>query len=243
MKSNKPLIIVTASYDYDKNVSSIKNSYCEALIKAGAIPVLLPLSMKDDLINLYIEKCDGLMVTGGPDVDASYYGEINMVCNGDISPYRDVMELALIKKAVLTNKPILGICRGLQMINVAMGGTLYQDINEQIKDIQLIKHSQSAPRWYASHKIKIKKNSFIWEVFDTEQVSVNSFHHQCVKGIAPGFDITAWSEDGIAEAIECTNTMFALGVQWHPEDLWKENNNQLKLFEKFVDKCSIEMQK
>jgi putative glutamine amidotransferase len=239
MSNKKPLIIVTASYDYEKNISSIKNLYCEALIEAGAIPILLPLSMREDLIDSYVERCDGLMVTGGPDVDAAYYGKINMPCNGEISPYRDVMELLLIKKALLKSKPILGICRGLQMINVAAGGTLYQDIHEQIKDRQLIKHSQCAPRWYASHQIQIKKDSFIGRAINAESTKVNSFHHQSVKDVAPGFEITAWSEDGIIEAIEHDKGSYVVGAQWHPEDLWKQSDDQFAIFKGFVDICSI----
>lgn len=236
-KNRKPFIAVTADYDYNKNISLIKNLYCEALSETGAAPILLPLSMNDDLIDIYIDRCDGLMVTGGPDVDASCYGEKNMTFNGELSPYRDVMEIALIKKAVLRNKPILGICRGMQIINAAMGGTLYQDIHEQIKDRQVIKHSQSAPRWHTTHDICIKKDSFIGKVFNTERISVNSFHHQAVKEIAPDFEGTAWSDDGILEAMEYSKSCFAVGVQWHPEDLWKQNNLQCELFKQFINIC------
>lgn len=233
----KPFILVTASYNYDKNISSIKNLYCEALVEAGAAPVLLPLSTNEALYDIYIDRCDGLMVTGGPDIDASYYGENNLTCNGEISPYRDVMELALIKKAIQNNKPVLGICRGIQVINVAMGGTLYQDIHEQLKDRQLIKHDQNAPRWYTTHEVIIKKDSFMGEVFNAEKVYVNSFHHQAIKDIALDFQATAWSEDGIIECIEYNKGCFAAGVQWHPEDLWQKNAVHHELFKKFVNIC------
>lgn len=242
MNNKKPLILVTADYNYANNASSIKNLYCEALEQAGAAPVVLPLSENVDLLDIYIDKCDGLMVSGGQDIDAAYYGEDNMPYNGEISPYRDIMELKLIKKAILANKPVLGICRGIQVVNAAMGGTLYQDIYEQVKDRQLIKHSQNAPRWHATHQVVIRKNSFMWDVFKTEKVSVNSFHHQAVKDIAPGFEVTAWSEDGIIEAIEYSKTNFAVGVQWHPEDLWKRDALQRELFKGFVNRCIADMQ-
>lgn len=235
--NNKPLILVTAAYDYDKNTSYIKNLYCEALMEAGAAPMLLPLSTNEDLINAYIDKCDGLMVTGGPDVDASYYGENNMTYNGELSPYRDTMELELINKAFEAKKPILGICRGMQVINVALGGTLYQDIHTQIKERPLIKHSQNAPRWYETHKVNIKRDSFIGRCFNAETVPVNSFHHQAVKDIAPDFEPTAWSEDGIIEGIEYSKNTFIIGVQWHPEDLWKLSTAQHELFKQFVNLC------
>jgi putative glutamine amidotransferase len=237
LKNRKPFILVTASYDYDHNISSIKNLYCEALVSAGAAPVVLPLSTNEDLFDIYIDRCDGLMVTGGPDIDAAYYGENNMTYNGELSPYRDVMELALIKKAIQNNKPVLGICRGIQVINVAMGGTLYQDIHEQLKDRQLIKHSQSAPRWYSTHEVVIKKESLLWDALNVEKVHVNSFHHQAVKDIAPDFEATAWSEDGIIECIEYSKDCFVVGVQWHPEDLWKQNAVHHELFKKFANIC------
>lgn len=241
MNNKRPLIIVTAAYDYDKNISSIKNLYCEALVEAGAAPVMLPLSMKEDLLDIYIENCDGLMITGGPDVDAAYYGENNMPYNGELSPYRDFMELELIKKAVLQNKPILGICRGMQVLNVAMGGTLYQDIHAQIKNKQLIKHSQSAPRWYTTHNVLLKKESFLEKCFCIDKISVNSFHHQAVKDIAKNFEAVAWSEDGIIEAIEYKKDLFAVGVQWHPEDLWRENSLHHNLFKQFINICITNM--
>jgi putative glutamine amidotransferase len=240
MRIKRPLILVTASYDYDKNISSVKNAYCEALVEAGAAPVLLPVSINNDLLDAYIEKCDGLMVTGGPDVDAAYYRESNMPYNGELSPYRDLMELELVKKAHF-NIPVLGICRGMQVMNVAMGGTLYQDIHHQLTDKHLIKHSQNAPRWYTTHEVIIEKDSFMWEVFNAEKVSVNTFHHQAVKDIAPDFKITARSEDGIIEAIEYSRPWFAAGVQWHPEDLWKKNALHHQLFKRFVNICSVQM--
>jgi putative glutamine amidotransferase len=241
MNSKKPFIIVTAAYDYNTNISSIKNLYCEALEEAGAAPVVLPVSTNKELLDIYIEKCDGVMVIGGPDIDPVYFGEKNMPYNGDISPYRDVMELELVKKAVLKNKPVLGICRGAQIINVAMGGTLYQDIHAQIKDRELMQHSQSAPTWYATHEVAVKKASFLGEVFKAEKASVNSFHHQSVKDVAPDFEVTAWSEDGIIEAIEYNKNSFALGVQWHPEHLWKQDNLHRELFKKFINICSAKM--
>lgn len=237
MGRKKPFIIVTADYDYDKNISLVKNSYCEALIEGGAVPVILPLTTNIELYDEYVEHCDGLMVIGGPDINAEYYGEVNMPCNGAISPYRDVMELEIIKKIALAKKPILGICRGIQAINVAMGGTLYQDINEQVKNIQLIKHGQNAPRWHATHKITIKENSIIWSSFNSLFTSVNTFHHQAVKDIAPNFEVTAWSEDGIIEAIEHKSENFIVGVQWHPEDMWKIDAIHLEIFKKFITAC------
>lgn len=242
MKNGKPLIIVTANYDYEKSLSYIKNLYCEALVEAGAAPVLLPLSMNQEVIEAYVDKCNGLMVVGGPDVDPVYYGENNMPYNGELSPYRDVMEIALVKKAVLSNTPVFGICRGIQVLNVAMGGTLYQDLHQQIKEREIIKHAQSAPRWHNTHQVVIKKDTFMWEVYNTEKVPVNSFHHQAVKDIAPDFEPTAWSEDGIVEAIEYSKDSFAVGVQWHPEDLWQQQDLHRELFKQFVKMCSINMQ-
>jgi putative glutamine amidotransferase len=233
----KPLILVTADYDYNKDASQIKNLYCEALAEAGAAPLLVPISEREDLFHTYIESSDGIMITGGPDIDPFYYGESTLPCNGEVSPYRDFMELKLIKKAFQSKKPMLGICRGIQCINIALGGTIYQDIHEQLKDKQLIKHSQNAPRWHVTHEVSIKKGSFLHQVCKSEKTYVNSFHHQAVKDIAPDFQATSWAEDGIIESIEYSKDCFIVGVQWHPEDLWKKHAAQKELFVEFVENC------
>lgn len=239
MRANKPVIGVTPWYDREKKTSFIKNLYCKAIVKAGGIPVLLPLIVNGSLFNDYFNLCDGILLTGGNDVDASLYNERNLPCNGRIFPERDKLELFLCRKAIENNIPVLGICRGIQVMNVAMGGTLYQDIYSQIPDGGLIKHSQDAPKWYPTHEVKLEENSILKDIFHLDNLNVNTFHHQAVKDVAPGFKVSARSCDGIIEAIEYISHVFAVGVQWHPEYMWKKDNSVLKLFEKFVSSCSV----
>ncbi|MCX7842739.1 MAG: gamma-glutamyl-gamma-aminobutyrate hydrolase family protein [Clostridia bacterium] len=233
----KPLIGVTPWYDYSKNITYIKPGYCEGIIEAGGMPVLLPLTANEDILTCLMDEIDGLLLSGGPDVDARLYGEQNLPFNGEISPHRDKMEMFLAKKAILDNKPLLGICRGMQVMNAAMGGTLFQDIYSQSKSNSLVKHSQDAPKWYPTHDIHIEKDSRVAASFGKHYAGVNSFHHQAVKDVAEGFKVTAMSVDGIIEAVEYEDHIFAVGVQWHPELMWQENGIYLKLFIDFVCSC------
>lgn len=233
----RPLIGVTPWYDYDNNRTYIKDGYCEGINQAGGLALLMPMTTEEDIIDEIVDRCDGFLISGGPDIDAKHYGERNMPLNQDISPYRDLLEIHIVRKAISLNKPVLGICRGIQIMNVAMGGSLYQDIYSQIKDKELSRHSQAAPMWYPTHNISIEKGSRIWNIFGKQTLGVNSSHHQAVKEVAPGFVISSRAEDGIIESIEYTNHIFAVGVQWHPELIWRKDGAFLGLFEELV-KCS-----
>ena len=241
MKQKRPLIGITAWHDYDNGSTYIKRGYIEGINKVGGLAVLLPGTLDDRVVSEYIERCDGFLLSGGADIDAKFFGERNLPFNGELSPYRDHMEIIITRKAVENNKPLFGICRGIQIMNVAMGGNIYQDISSQIKDRQLLKHEQDAPKWYPTHKIHIDRNSKLMQCLKSEEIEVNSFHHQAVKDVAHGFKVTASSEDGVIEAIEYTGHKFALGVQWHPEVMWQENNLFLNLFEEFVQGCKKHM--
>ncbi len=239
MNNYKPLIGITPGYDYDKKMLFVKEGYYEGINRAGGLAMTLPIIDSEETLFEIIERCDGFLITGGPDIDATYFGENNLEFSGEISPYRDSLELALIKRAFKLNKPIFGICRGVQVLNVAFGGTLYQDINAQVKNDNLIKHSQTAPKWYATHDVYLEKESKLRGIFNTETIAVNSFHHQAIKDVAKEFVVTAIASDGIIEAIEHKNQSFTIGVQWHPELMWKKNQEFLKLFEEFVRYAAI----
>lgn len=229
-----PLIGITPGYISDNNRLFIGNGYVNGVNKAGGFAVLLPLTDEKLLLEQAISQCDGFLLSGGPDIDASTYGELNYNFNGEISPYRDKMDISIAKMAVEQGKPVLGICRGMQVLNIALGGTLYQDIHSQIKDRDLIKHSQEAPKWHPIHDISIEKNSRLWHIFNKDCISVNSFHHQAVKDVGSRLKVTAVSPDGIIEAVEHESHIFAVGVQCHPEIMWQENEEILKLFRAFV---------
>ncbi len=238
MTGHKPLIGVTPWYDYDKRTTYIKDGYCEGILKAGGLAAILPMTTDFEVLDEILERFDGFLISGGPDVDPRLFGELNLPCSGNISPYRDRMEIYLSKKALERNKPVFGICRGIQVMNVAMGGTLYQDIASQVKTVELVKHSQEAPRWYPTHEIEIEKNSLVWNSFgENGHAWVNSYHHQAVRDVAPGFKVSSTAPDGIIESIESAGHKFAVGVQWHPELMWEKDPSFLGLFGEFVRCC------
>lgn len=239
MKS-MPLIGLTCGIDYEKELAYVKNGYFRAIHKCGALAVLIPV---DNLFSEkeLIHKLDGLLLTGGPDVDPMFFKEEAYTFNGNISPERDKQELALAELAFYAGKPILGICRGAQVLNVAMGGTIFQDIKSQTDTKFLLKHDQQAPKWYPTHNISITIGSKVEKYFNNTSARVNSFHHQAIKDVAPGFAATAVSSDGIIEAIEYTGDKYAVGVQWHPETMWEKDDIHLKVFEDFVVECKKAM--
>ena len=233
----KPVIGISCSFDYDKNFSFLKAGYYKAIIQAGGLPVVIPAMEQLEVVDELLPRFDGILLPGGPDLDARLYGETNLAFNGDISPVRDAMEMHLARKAAELGKPILGICRGAQLINVAFGGTLYQDISSQCKGEPIEKHSQDAPSWYPIHNIYLEEGSGCRSWFSANPARVNSFHHQAVKVVAPGFRIAAKTADGIVEAIESSDDRYIVGVQWHPETMWEQNPELLAMFVDFVAHC------
>lgn len=230
----RPLIGITPGFTDEKNKMQISAGYVDGVNKAGGFAVLLPLTADENILEAAIDRCEGFLLSGGPDIDARYYGELNYSFNGGINPVRDKMEVYIAQKAVSAGKPVFAICRGIQILNVALGGSLYQDIHSQIKGSDLLKHSQEAPSWYPIHDVSVKKDSKLWSCYGKESLGVNSFHHQAVKAPGKGLVPVAWSQDGIIEAVEHENHVFAVGVQWHPELMWQEDPDVLKLFEAFV---------
>jgi putative glutamine amidotransferase len=231
---DRPLIGVTPAYNADKDKLQISRGYIDGINTAGGLAVLMPLAFDDGIICGLLQTCDGVLLSGGADIDAYLYGEANLKANGEISPHRDKMELAVARKAIELKKPVFGICRGIQILNVALGGTLYQDINSQIRGRELLKHWQEAPDWYPVHEVKVNRGSFVWDCYGSENIRVNSFHHQAVKEPGDGLEITAVSPDGVVEAVEYKGGAFAVGVQWHPELMWREDKGCMKLFQEFV---------
>lgn len=238
MYKGKPVIGITTAFDFEKNISNLRDDYYEAIIQCGAVPVLIPVTEVKSVWVEYLDICDGIILSGGPDIDAAYFGQNNMPYAKEISPTRDSMEIFLARQALAVNKPMLGICRGIQVINIAAGGSIYQDIYaENNSDTKLLQHNQQGPRWFQIHTVKIIENTCLYGVFGKEKIKVNSFHHQAVSEVAPGFAINAYSEDGIIEAISNESKKFVLGVQWHPENLWRKDKIHLKLFERLVSVC------
>jgi putative glutamine amidotransferase len=211
----------------------VSTDYIQAVVQAGGIPLLLPPVTDPTIARSQIMVIDGLVMSGGPDIDPSLYGEEPLEKLGVVNPLRDEYELVIVKEAAELKKPVLGICRGIQIINVAYGGTLYQDVS-QIPDCT-IKHFQSTTQREALwHTVSIEPKSVLTTIFGQAAIRVNSYHHQAVKTLAPGFMATAISTDSVIEAIELQNEHFVLGVQWHPEMLAEKSSTMLALFERLV---------
>ena len=211
---SSPIIGLTGNFrDSD---CTLAEGYYQSILKAGGTPFIIPCYDDIDALVNTLEHLDGIVLTGGADINPLYLGEEPIKELHGINPRRDRQELLLTKLAADRQIPILGICRGIQTMNAAFGGTLLQDIHVQMEGTR-IKHDQNLERSYASHTVSIESNSLLHEVFGADSIAVNSFHHQAVKEAAPGFRVCARATDGVIEAIESTEYKSMLGVQWHPE--------------------------
>jgi putative glutamine amidotransferase len=201
----------------------------EAIINSGGCPIILAETSDENTLDDYISSIEGLLLTGGGDIDPEYYGE-KMDGSIRVDERRDAFELLLYKKAMEKGIPILGICRGVQIINVAAGGTLNQHIEHHNR-----KDSDGNQRF---HNVNITPNTSFHRIFGVPALETNTVHHQSVKATAPGFRVSAVSGDGTIEAIE-SEKGFVIGVQWHPEELYREFNIYRKLFDAFVSSSSL----
>ncbi len=232
----QPIIGITANVS-DGNVSLLPGYY-KSIIKAGGIPMVIPPSDDMSIIAGLLDSVDGILLSGGADINPLFMGEepVNELHN--INPYRDRQELLIVKMAANRQIPIFGICRGLQVMNVALGGTIYQDIYSQI-DGKLIKHSQDLDRAYASHLVNLEEDSMLSQIINATTLPVNSFHHQAIKDVAPGFKVCAIASDGVIEAIESTEYKSMIGVQWHPECFILNNDEcMMPLFDWLIGEAS-----
>lgn len=214
----------------------------EAFIKLGAIPLIIAfpddVSKVDQLAQDYVQLIDGLMLPGGPDVDPTFYGEEPHPKIGMTLYQKDRFEIALIKAALAADKPIFGICRGIQIMNVAMGGTLYQDLESQYPELK-IQHPQATLGQFATHHVELTAGSKLAKLYGQSTIKVNSRHHQAVKAVGKGLKVTAVAPDGVIEGMESTDTDLFLGVQWHPENMWQqEDPQQLVVFQDFLDRIA-----
>ena len=200
--------------------------------RAGAIPVILPLAADGADIARLADLCDGFLFTGGQDVAPQLYGEATKPTCGELCPARDALERELLNRALERDKPILGICRGLQFLNAALGGTLYQDLpTEHPSEIG---HSMKPPYDQAAHMVRILPDTPLAALLQKPELGVNSYHHQAVKTMAPGFVEMACSEDDLIEAVYLPSRTFVWGVQWHPEMSLHADEVSRKIFEAFV---------
>jgi len=210
--------------------------YVEGVADAGGIPVVLPPVAGPRAAEALLEGMDGLLLSGGSDLDPGYYGEEAVPELGVTLPERDAFEMALLEHALRRQMPILGICRGMQILNVALGGTLYQDLPSQMDHMVLLGHRQETPKWQPTHEVEVEGDSRVAEILGANELKVNSYHHQAIKDLASGLVAVAWAPDGVIEAIESSDLAkrWLVGVQWHAEAMREAGPEHRNLFEAHV---------
>lgn len=252
-----PIVGITSTIENEgKRRHYLFDSYTSALHRAHCAPLIIPspdLLLKDTyeaLAEKSITGIDGLVLSGGEDINAHLYNEENYPFNGAFTEERDLFEIYLCRSAVRHGKPILGICRGHQLLNIAMGGSLFQDIAARHPEKQMLMHFQKAPNYSAVHDVDITRPSLLAHVINSNTatpVPVNSFHHQAINICAPGFIVTARAHDGIIEAIEPGGDTpclygkphpFTIGTQWHPERMDRHHTHAARLFSGFAAACA-----
>ena len=231
-----PVIGLTGNFQ-DGNCM-LAEGYYQSILKAGGVPFIIPCYDDTDALINTLDKLDGILLTGGADINPLFLGEDPVKELHGINPRRDRQELLLTRLAADRQIPILGICRGIQTMNAALGGPLYQDIHSQMEGTR-IKHDQDLDRSYASHMVVIEKDTLLHSLFKTDTIAVNSFHHQAIKEPAPGFRVCARAADGVIEAMESTEYKSMLGVQWHPECFILKNDEcMMPLFHWLIQEAS-----
>ena len=245
----KPVIGITCNYvcrDTDSHISRKKSArqdqnylavdYARAIEAVGGIPVMIPQCGDTATALALLEHLDGLLFSGGNDIAPSFYHEAIRDRSGTFVPQRDEMEIALVREAFRMKKPVLGICRGLQVMNVAFGGTMYQDLKE---NSAYGRHKNtSAPRWLPVHKVKLQKDTLLWEICQRSTLGVNSLHHQAVHTLPENATVCAVAADGLVESLSFAGGHpFTLGVQWHPEMMQSRSQVQRKIFMAFLAAC------
>jgi putative glutamine amidotransferase len=238
MTMQKPLIGLTTSRmpnPYGRPAFGVNEPYTNSITNAGGLPILLPLNLSNDDLNVLLPRLDGILFTGGNDIDPRQYGNRPHPKVDGVDADRDGMEKHLVQAIIQICRPFLGICRGCQVINVALGGNLYEDLLEQFPGaLQHDHHDQ--PRNYLAHEVKIDSNCRLAQIIKSDAARVNSLHHQGVRKLAQSLQPTAVAPDGLVEAFELSSYPFGLAVQWHPEEL-QEYKPMRRLFEVFVQSC------
>ena len=242
--SRPPLIGITAFETKHINPPHVAlyatgQRYVSAVEDAGGLPVVLSPGLSNETLHQIFDRLDGLLLSGGGDIDPALYGERPHPQLWGLDMHRDRAELALASRVVEKQKPVLCICRGIQVLNVALGGTLVQDIPSQMP--QALAHSFDetvVPRDYLAHQVKLEPNSRLAAVIGSDAALVNSWHHQSIKRVADTLKVVATAPDGVVEAVEVPGQRFAIGVQWHPEWLYDTHPEMKRLFTALIEAAS-----
>ena len=229
----KAIIGISSYEENNKGQYNLNTNYVDAVLDAGGLPIIIPIIRNEEDAERYLDTIDGIIFSGGIDISPLNYDENPLKEINRMSSVRDNYEIMLFKKAYERKMPILGICRGSQLMNVCLGGNLYQDINIQVGDS--LGHSPSSMAGDEFfHSSKIEKDSNFYNIFGEKKILVNSFHHQAIKDLGNNLKAVAYAEDGIIEAIEATDERFMLGVQFHPEELQRKHKEFLGIFKALV---------
>ncbi len=230
--------VIGISGNFRDGDCTLAQGYYMSVLEAGGTPVIIPPYDDEKALVSILDSLDGIVLSGGADIDPEYLREEPLDCIS-INPRRDTQELMLVRMAVDRQIPVLGICRGIQMLAAALGGKLYQDIKTQ-HDRECIEHSQTIARPLPSHEVTLDKDSLLYKLFGKERLAVNSFHHQAVKEVPAGFRVTAVAPDGIIEGMESTAFRPILGVQWHPECFLLGNDRtMMPIFNWLMEQASL----
>jgi putative glutamine amidotransferase len=229
---NRLIIGVVPLWDEKKNSIWMLPGYMEGLEEAGAVPVILPLTVSETVLKKAADCFDGFLFTGGHDVDPKLYGQVKTSCCGAVCEMRDQMEAYLFREAVLNqNKPALGICRGIQLFNALLGGSLYQDLPAEFSNS--VSHAKGPPYDVPAHTVRLLSGSPLGKLAGKDRLEVNSYHHQGIKKIAEGLEIMALADDGLVEAVYMPDRFWVWAVQWHPE-FSPDDEIAKKIFASFV---------
>ncbi len=236
MDGKRPVIGVVPLFDEERDSIWMIPGYLDGIAAAGGVPVILPLTSNEQTIRQLAGMIDGLLMTGGQDVAPELYGEERLPQCGERIPVRDAMEQLLFQDCLKRELPVLGICRGIQMINVLLGGTLYQDLSSQHETET--DHHMMPPYDREVHEVLIQRESPLFALLGEERIGVNSYHHQAIKRKAEALQTMAVSEDGLIEAVCLPEKSFVWALQWHPELSWKTDERSRKIFAAFVERCA-----
>ncbi len=235
---SSPLIGITTSTEPKTYPTiTLPEAYVDSILEADGIPILIPSHISAEKWEALFNSLDGILFSGGGDIDIKYFDGQNNPSISKANPFRDAIEIELLKLCLQKNKPFLGICRGIQVINVAMGGTLYTHIPDQLNNAlehNYQDHYGETARRKTLHKVELDSLSRLSSIMGVTQLDVNSFHHQGIKNLAKGLDAVGYSSDGLIEAVELKDHPFGMGVQWHPEWL-RDQESIRKLFSAFVN--------
>ena len=230
----RPVIGITVDIENDGFLSS-PHAYFSSVERSGGLPIVIPFCENEDTVRRFVELCDGFLLSGGHDISPERYGEVRSEKCGETAPLRDDLEFRLFNEIIKTNKPILAVCRGLQFINVAFGGTLCQDIPSELP--HCITHRQTEPKFSHSHRVNVLEGTPLFELVQSKRIAANSFHHQAIKTLGKDLAVMAKADDGIVEAIYSLNERYVRAYQWHPERLYDIDENARAIFDDFIKRC------